>query len=241
MKNVLLGCLLFSVTACGKGGDDTGVDLDPPSMEIVSPVEGDSFMVDSEVALLATGSYEVSGDPVDLSALAWTNTAGDWSASGPDLVVTDLPIGETVLTASFEVNGRVLSDTVAITIEAPPAEPVDFVGPFNGYVELYSAEYNITLDDDCIGTINVTLETDSSVVGTLHCEAFGESVDLDVNGTVSGSELHGVFSFEDSVEKVAFDGTYSEDDGMWAEYDSAFSNEDGTLTLTGDFNAYAVE
>ena len=241
MKNVWLGSLLFTVAACGKGGDDTGDALDAPSMEIVSPVEGDSFMEDSEVQLLATGVYEVSGDPVDLSALTWTNAAGDWGATGPDLVVTDLPVGSTVLTASLDINGRVLSDSVAITIEAPPAEPVDFVGPFNGYVELYAAEYNMTFDDDCIGTINVTLETDNSVVGTIHCEALGQDVDLDVNGSVSGSELHGLFSFEDSEEKVPFDGTYSEDDGMWAEYDSAFSSEDGTLSLSGDFNAYAVE
>jgi hypothetical protein len=199
------------------------------------------FLVEEEVALLATGVYELSGDPVDLSALTWTNATGDWSAAGPDLVVTDLPVGENVLTASFEVNGRVLSDSVAITIEAPPAEPVDLVGPFNGYVELFVAEYNMTFKDDCIGTIAVTVGTDNSVLGSLHCEALGENVDLDVSGTVGAGEVHGMFSYEDSEEKVAFDGTYTEEDGMWATYDSAFSNEDGNLAISGDFNAYVVE
>jgi hypothetical protein len=241
MKNILYGFICFSLSACGNGGDDTGDSLDPVLLEIVSPEEGSSFMADTEVDLLATGAYEVSGESVDLSALVWTNTAGDWSATGPDLIVTDLPIGETVLTASIEVNGRVLSDRVAITIETAPAEPVDLVGPFNGYVELYIEEYNITVDDDCIGTVSVTVGADNSVVGSIHCEALGESVDLDVNGTVAAGEVHGVFSFEDSEETVPFDGTYSEGAGMWAEYDSSFSNEDGRLSISGDLNAYAGE
>jgi|GEM_PF-6178943 len=235
MKNLFVGFVLFVASACGGSGGD---GPDAPSLEILSPVEGDTFLYGEDVSLLATGLYEVSGDPVDLSGLTWVNSTGDWEASGSDLVVTDLPVGDTVLTASVEVDGRFITDTVAVSIVS---EPVDLVGPVDAYVELYAEEYNITIDDDCVGTIRVTVGTDNNLSGSLNCEAFGESVDLGVSGSVADGEVHGAFTVEDSDETVPFDGTYSQEDGMWAEYDSSFSSDDGTLTFTGVFNANVVD
>jgi ribosomal protein L24 len=45
----------------------------------------------------------------------------------------------------------------------------------------------------------------------------------------------------DSGKPTRVKAGYTEEDGMWATYDSAFSNEDGNLAISGDFNAYVVE
>ena len=237
MKTALVA--LLALTACGKSTEDTA-PIDSPTLEIVSPMEGDVFTFGDEVTLSADGSYSVSGDPLDLTALAWS--AGDYSGVGNDLVVTDFPVGEVDLVATLDVDGREISASVMFTVEAPPAEPFNLAGPFNSEVSLYVAEYDMSFDDSCNGNVQITVETDWTMTGMANCSAFGESAVFGVTGAIDGEDVSGELTVEDAEETLPFTGTWNEEAGqMSVAFDSTFASDEGELTVAGTFNASVIE
>ena len=111
-----------ALTACGdkdgdSGGPVAGGGSGAPRLEIVSPRSGD-FYDQGDTVLLDADARGADGAVVEPGDLRWSLVDGDWSASGDNLDVTDVPPGVWTLQADANVEGQPVQATAELIIYA---------------------------------------------------------------------------------------------------------------------------
>jgi len=118
-----LGALaLVLLAACGdkdsdSGGATGGSSTGSPSLDIVSPRSGD-FYDEGDTVLLDVEARSGDSAAAEPTGLRWSLVDGDWSASGDNLSVTDLPPGVWTLQADAAVDGQPLQASVELIVYA---------------------------------------------------------------------------------------------------------------------------
>lgn len=221
---------LLVLGACA-GGGETPAEV---ALTITSPTDG-SVLISGEAVTL---SADITGVNLILGEeLTWS--AGEWSAAGNAIEVSDLPIGTLALTARVPVGGIDYTDTVEIVVEPPP-EPVDYEGVLSLTIELQSGFGNF--DFDCTHDyLTFVVQPSGRLEGEGACEAVNQTYVFALTGEVDGTTVTGEMKVDSSDQPMAFAGTVGDDGAITSTFDETFANDDGSLRLFGDWVASPVD
>ena len=215
-------------------GACSGGAVDEITFSITSPSDGARFVSGEAVVLSAavTGVNLAPGEE-----LSWS--VGDWSASGNDVSVTDLPVGTLSLTARLPIDGIDYTDSVELVIEPPP-EPVDYEGILSLTLELESdfGDFDFDCTHDYLG---FTVQPSGSLEGEGACEAINQTYVFSITGQVDGTSVSGEMQVDSADSPMAFEGTVADDGSITSTFDETFANDDGSLRLVGDWVASPIE
>jgi hypothetical protein len=196
------------LTACSDGGDDGNVENTPPSVDIVSPADGSSFV---ETDTITVTVQVTDPDESDLSVidLAWavdaSSSAGPAQPDGSGAASYDLTLAQgshQVVVTVTDPDGETGVNTINLTV-GPDADgdgygPPEDCDDANADIHPGAVELCNDIDDDCLNG------PDDSVT----------FVDwyTDADGDGFGDPATGVNSCEDLSATLVDDGTDCDDD-----------------------------
>lgn len=245
MRLTALFFCLASLAACGGDGssDDTSGQKDQkaskPELTISAPQEGATFTAGDNVHLKVTAT--VDGKGVEVTHADWS--AGEWTRSGNDVDVTDLPVGALTLHVEALVDGATGTADVDITIEEPvDITPVGYHGSIQALMELHG---DFDADATCNGNLTLTgYPEDKSIAGDGSCAIdsdYGSLGDapFTIEGTAKDGNVSGdlIMDADGTEYRTPFTGTGSIGAAINVSYDKTHSADGNSLRIYGTWSA----
>lgn len=247
--------LLLTLAACKGGGEEDSTPAVQPTVSIEAPADGSSYTTLDPVPLSVVASAD--GQAVDITRATWT--IGDRQVVGESGEVTGLAAGSWTVKVDAVVDGKTLSDQVAITVtEAADTDTdsgldsetgdtnidtaagvlYDYTGVLNATV-VYDGQYGHYEDTCQNGRLDFVVWKDHSITGSGECNVFDTDLPFAMDGLLGGGVVKGhlVMSNNGKDYPLDYSGTGNGGQTLSASFGQTWRDGGDSLSIEGGWRA----